>query len=180
MHRLIPLHWLSHSIEWLWSDNASYHGQRLRLSANASKVLLSLLLPLSMTANYSFPGRAYSVTNTCSVDAALFPLYALFRTESNVRDIVLNSAQEPFLSLRDTFSLVDARGWDEAGLHWLTVHKRLPSQKSNNYNIYGAVDANVLNFIKNPIQLHRTKKNCARRNCSGFERLLTHSDIALE
>jgi hypothetical protein len=133
-----------------------------------------------MTANCSSPGRLYSVTNTCSIDATLFPLYVLFRTESNVRDIVLSSAKEPFLSLRDTFSLIETKGWDETRLHWLTTHKLLPFQKSNNYNIYGAVDANVLNFIKNPIQLYQMKKNCARRNCSGFQRILTHSDVSLE
>ena len=52
----------------------------------------------------SFAGRTYSVTNTCNIDGLLFAIYVIFSTESIVRDIILNSPNEPFLSLRKTLS----------------------------------------------------------------------------
>ena len=81
----------------------------------------------------------------------------MFRTESNVQNIILNSRKEPFLSLRKTFTLVESDGWDEARLYWLDTQGLLSRQQSNNLNVYGSVDGNALRSIKNPVQFYEKK-----------------------
>ncbi|CAF1459793.1 unnamed protein product [Adineta steineri] len=127
-----------------------------------------------------FSGRTYSVTNTCNIDSPLFAIYVTFRTESAIQNIILNSENEPFLSLRKTFALVESDGWDEARLYWLTTHNILIHQKSNKYNIYGSIDANVSCFIKNPVQLYKNMSVCSRQDCPKRERLATSSDLTIE
>ncbi|CAF1551900.1 unnamed protein product [Adineta ricciae] len=113
--------------------------------------------------------RFLFLTNTCSIDSALFAIYVIFWTESSIKSVILNSETEPFLSLRKTFALVESNGWDEAKLYWLTSHSILTHQQSNQYNIYGSVDNNVLRFIKNPVQLYKNKSICSRQDCSTRE-----------
>ncbi|CAF1509386.1 unnamed protein product, partial [Adineta ricciae] len=90
-----------------------------------------LLWPAFGIYKKSFEGKVYSVTNTCSIDAALFAIYVIFWTESSIKSVILNSEAEPFLSLRKTFALVESNGWDEARLYWLTSHSILAHQQSN-------------------------------------------------
>ena len=105
--------------------------------------------------------RVYSVTNTCNIDSPLFSIYVIFRTESNIQNVISNSDKEPFLSLRKTFALVESDGWDEARLYWLTSHDLLTHQQSNKHNVYGSIDANVLRFVKNPVQLYKNTSVCS-------------------
>ena len=127
-----------------------------------------------------FSGRKYSVTNTCNIDSPLFTLYVMFRTESNIQNIILNSGREPFLSLRKTFVLVESDGWDEARLYRLATQSLISRQQSNNLNVYGSVDGNGLRFIKNRGQLYEGKSVCSRQNCPTRERNIISADLALE
>ena len=127
-----------------------------------------------------FPGHVYSVINTSNIDAALFSLYVIFHTETTTRNVVLNSDEEPFRSLRRAFAFVETDGWDEARLHWLTSHNLLPYHPSNEYDMYGSIDANVLNFIKNPMQLYKTSSLCSRLDCPVRERTTINTNLALE
>lgn len=104
----------------------------------------------------------------------------MFRTESNIQNIISNSDKEPFLSLRKTFALVESDGWDEARLYWLTSHDLLTHQQSNKHNVYGSIDANVLRFVKNPVQLYKNTSVCSRQDCQTRERTIINSDFALE
>jgi hypothetical protein len=104
----------------------------------------------------------------------------MFRTESNIQNIILNSGREPFLSLRKTFALVESDGWDEARLYWLATKGLLSRQQSSRLNVYGSVDGNVLRFIKNPLQLYEKKSVCSRQNCPTRERNIINGDLALE
>jgi hypothetical protein len=127
-----------------------------------------------------FAGRTYSVTNTCNIDAPLFAIYVIFSTESVADDIILNSPNEPFLSLRKTLSLVESVGWDEARLYWLISNGILDNQSHNDPNAYGSVDRNFLRFIKNPAQLHQHRSICSRLDCPIRERTIKSADIGLE
>jgi hypothetical protein len=127
-----------------------------------------------------FSGQIYSVTNTCNIDSPLFVIYAVLWTDSTIKNIILNSESEPFLSLRKTFELVESDGWDEARLYWLITHSLLGHQQSNIHNAYGSVDGNTLRCIKNPIQLYKSKSVCARQDCSTRERTIISCDVALE
>jgi hypothetical protein len=51
----------------------------------------------------------------CNIDAPLFAIYVMFRLEPIVTNIILNSENEPYQSLRQAFSLVESDAWDEAG-----------------------------------------------------------------
>jgi hypothetical protein len=107
-------------------------------------------------------------------------MYVMFRTKLNIQNIILNSENEPFLSLRKTFALVESGGWDEARLHWLTTHGLLDHQQSNEYNLYGSVDRNTVRCIKNPVQLHKSKSVCSRQDCPTRERTIKNSNLAIE
>jgi hypothetical protein len=104
----------------------------------------------------------------------------MFRTESNIQNIIFNSEKEPFLSLRKTFAYVESDGWDEARLYWLINQNLLTHQQSNVHDVYGSVDAHGLRFIKNPLQLYKTKTVCSRQDCPTRERSIVHADIPLE
>ena len=104
----------------------------------------------------------------------------MFRTESNIQNIILHAEKEPFQSLRKTFALVESNGWDEARLFWLTNQDLLSHQQSNNHNVYGSVDGNTLRFIKNPVQLYENKSVCSRQDCPTRERNITTGDLPLE
>jgi hypothetical protein len=104
----------------------------------------------------------------------------MFRTESNIQNIILHSEKEPFQSLRKTFALVESDGWDEARLFWLINQGLLSRQQSNDHNVFGSVDRNALRFIKNPVQLYESKSVCSRQDCPTRERNTTNGDLALE
>ncbi|CAF2402731.1 unnamed protein product [Rotaria sp. Silwood2] len=127
-----------------------------------------------------FEGHTYSVTNTCSMDSPLFALYFIFRTEPSINEIILNSENEPFSSLRETFLLVESDGWDQARLQWLISHGLLNRKGVNTNDIYGSLDTNVIRFIKNPLQLHQAKTFCARHTCPQRERTIKTTDIGVE
>ena len=148
-----------------------------------TKTIFEGLFFSSVILKYSFvlfAGRAYSVTNTCNIDAPLFAIYVIFLTEPVANDIILNSINEPFLSLRKTFSFVDSDGWDEARLFWLISNGILGHQSYNDHNAYGSVDGNFLRFIKNPAQLHQHRSICSRWDCPTRERTIKSADIGLE
>ncbi|CAF4043759.1 unnamed protein product [Rotaria sp. Silwood2] len=140
----------------------------------------SLTWPVFGIKKTIFEGHTYSVTNTCSIDSSLFALYFIFRTERSIRDIILNTPNEPFSSLRETFVLVESDGWDQARLHWLTTHGLLNHEGANTNDIYGSLDTNAIRFIKNPLQLHQAKGFCARHTCPQRERTIKTTDIGVE
>jgi hypothetical protein len=126
-----------------------------------------------------FAGRTYSVTNACNIDAPLFAIHVIFSTESIVNDIILNSLNQPFLSLRKTLSLAESDGWDVARLYWLISNGVLDHQSYNDHNAYGSVDGNFLRFIKNPAQLRQHRSICSRWDCPTRERTIKSADIGV-
>ena len=104
----------------------------------------------------------------------------MFRTEPKIQSIFLNSEKEPFISLRKTFEFVESSGWDEARLFWLITHDLLTYHQSNEYNLHGSVDENVLRFIKNPVQLYKNKSTCSRQDCAARERTTKNTNLAIE
>ena len=104
----------------------------------------------------------------------------MFSTESVANHIILNSPNEPFLSLRKTLSLAEADGWNEARLYWLISNGILDHQSHNDHTAYGSVDGNFLRFVKNPAHLHQNRSICSRQDCPTHERTISSADSGLD
>ena len=122
-------------------------------------------------------GHQYSLTDTCNIDAGLFAIFFLYRTDTGFENEVNDGNRvSPYQTLLKTFQLVEEKGWDYARIFWLLKNNRLNVSNRKMKSMFGSVDANVFCFLKSQ-QRYYTKIVCTRPECKERERTVTTTEL---
>jgi hypothetical protein len=134
-----------------------------------------------------FNGKAYTITNTCSLDSVLFVYYLIFKTASTSMKNLFSRGSEPIYTiLNKTMQLVDTNGWNIARLHWLKVNHQLradndttDSTTSHYQDLFGTVDENVYQYLR-AMQNHSFATECTAEDCPQRKQNRRSADIVLK
>ncbi len=127
-----------------------------------------------------YMNKKYTVTNTCSLDAALFAFYYCYKTSSSefqkLFDVETTSCHS---ALRKLFKLVDNDGWNIARLYWLLSNNLLKTINDDGvFDVEHTLYENVLQFVR-PMQMYNIKSKCSCSVCPKRIRESKSIDISL-
>lgn len=121
----------------------------------------------------------YSLTNTCSIDSALFCLYFLYKTDDNIAgEFDSASVTSPYATLAKLFYIVEKEGWDAARIFWLLNFDILQVSDRQPKDIFGSLDERVFCFIKNE-QRHSNDITCSRTECTERRREYSTTELRI-
>ena len=126
----------------------------------------SLSWPPFQIKNCMYMNKRYTVTNTCSIDAALFVFYHGYKTGSSAfRELFETNATSCHTALLKVFKLVDSHGWNTARLHWLISNNLLKKMNFDGiFDIEDTIYENALQFVR-PMQMYKIKSECSCVMC---------------
>jgi hypothetical protein len=153
----------------------------LKRSAHVTKIGgISLSWPQYKISSCMYMKKRYTVTNTCSIDAALFVFYHCYKTGSSAfRQLFETDITPCHTALRKVFELVDSDGWDIARLHWLISHNLLNKMTRDGvFDIEDTIYENALQFVR-PMQMYNIKSECSCVMCPKRFQLNKSIDISL-
>jgi hypothetical protein len=130
--------------------------------------------------NATYEGKIYSITNTCPLDTGLFVLYYAYRTGTpEFHHLFERDTLEIYITLRQTFQLVESDDWTIARLYWLTTLNLLEDNSDISvHDIENTLTEIVFTFIRQ-MQEHSVKSKCSCNACPKQIRSTTNFDIAL-
>jgi hypothetical protein len=162
---------------------SSVKKQRLAKNSIHTTKIGSIILPWPQykITNTVYMNKNYTVTNTCSLDAALFVFYHSYKTSSSAFQALVQSDTTKYHSaLKKLIDFVDNAGWDTARLYWLVSNKLL--NKKNNageFDVKDTIYENVLQFIR-PMQMYNIISECSCTVCPKRIRQRKCIDISLQ
>ena len=122
--------------------------------------------------------RSYTLTNTCPIDSALFALYFIYRTDTNIASVLDSTPlTSPYSTLVKVFRIVETDGSDAARQSWLYAHGIL-EKFAQNENLFGSVDKQVFQLLKSE-RHYSYEIECLRAECKKKKRNHTSTELAL-
>lgn len=113
-----------------------------------------------------YNGAQYTITNTCSLDSALFLLYYIYKSGSEKYRSLFNRSIPAVDQLLTTFDLVETKDWDIARLYWITSHSG--NDRSFDFqrhiDLFATADAHVFKHLQ-AIQSHTIISHCESSDC---------------
>jgi hypothetical protein len=128
-----------------------------------------------------YMSKKYTVTNTCSLDSALFIFYHSYKTGgSTFQQLFEMNTTHYHTSLRKLFKLVESDGWNIARLHWLVSNNLLNEMNfDDEFDVRDTLFENVLQFVR-PMQMYNIKSECSCMMCPKRIRENKSIDISLQ
>lgn len=156
-------------------SNISNKSYRTTLVGN-----LNLLWPRYGIKDCRYADELYCVTQTCSIDTALFALYHAYKAGTDkFRNLFESKILNAFVVLRETFQCVEKDGWDIGRLYWLVRHNLLTLKNfDNEYDMENTLTKAVFDMVR-PMQEYDVRSVCTCTVCPKRTRQHSSFDITL-
>jgi hypothetical protein len=126
---------------------------------------------------FQLSGQKYTLTLPCAIDAALFALYFLYRTDLDIaHEFDKAPVASPYAMLAETFDIVEKSSWNIARIHWLPKHGLLKTTDRQPKSSFGTVDESVFCFIKKQ-QCYTETIICMRPDYTQRERNYSSAEL---